>query len=67
MDLNKLNYIPHKLVGENGTANYQISIIEATNSTFKAKAESVTDFDGDGQKNIWEIDQEGVLVEVQPD
>lgn len=67
MDLTAINYIPHKTVTNGGTANYEISIIEATTTTFKAKAEAVVDFDGDGQKNIWEIDQEGVLKEIQPD
>lgn len=67
MDLQQLNYIPHKLVTAGGTANYQISIIEASPEGFKAKAEAVVDFNGDGKKNVWEIDQEGVLVEVQPD
>lgn len=66
-DLQTINYIPHKLVTEGGTANYQISIIESNTSGFKAKAESVVDFNGDGKKNIWEIDQEGNLKEVQPD
>jgi type IV pilus assembly protein PilE len=67
MDLVSINYMPHKLVNNGGSANYEISIIEATTGTFKAKAQSVSDFDGDGQMNIWEIDQEGVLKEVQPD
>ena len=67
MDLTAINYIPHKLVNSGGTANYEITIIEASTSSFKAKAEAVVDFDGDGQKNIWEIDQEGILKEVQPD
>lgn len=67
MDLTQLNYIPHKLVTAGGTANYQITVIEANTSGFKAKAEAVVDFNGDGKKNVWEIDQEGVLTEVQPD
>lgn len=66
-DLQTINYIPHKTVMENGTANYQISIIESNPTGFKAKAEAVVDFNGDGKKNIWEIDQEGILKEVQPD
>lgn len=66
-DLQALNYIPHKTVLSGGTANYEISIIEATPTAFKAKAEAVVDFNGDGKKNIWEIDQEGVLKEIQPD
>lgn len=67
MDLNQLNYMPHKLVTAGGTANYQVTVIEATVTGFKAKAEAVVDFNGDGKKNIWEIDQEGVLNEIQPD
>ena len=67
MDLLSINYIPHKTITSGGTANYEISIVEATTTSFKARAEAVVDFDGDGQKNIWEIDQDGVLKEIQPD
>lgn len=66
-DLQTINYIPHKLVTENGTANYQISIVESSVQGFKAKAEAVVDFNADGKKNIWEINQEGILTEIQPD
>ncbi|NVK64016.1 MAG: type II secretion system protein [Flavobacteriales bacterium] len=66
-DLRELNYIPHKLVTQNGTALYEISIMEASPAGFKARAQAVQDFNGDGQYNIWEIDQEGILKEVQPD
>ena len=66
-DLTAINYIPHKTVNAGGTANYEISIIEASTASFKAKAEAIVDFNGDGKKNIWEIDNEGVLKEVQPD
>lgn len=66
-DLQAINYIPHKLVNAGGTANYEISIVEASVSGFKAKAEAVVDFNGDGKKNVWEIDQEGQLKEIQPD
>lgn len=67
MDLNSLNYVGHKTVLNGGTANYEVSIIETTPNSFKAKAEAVVDFNGDGKKNIWEIDQEGILKEIQPD
>lgn len=66
-DLNQIGYIPHKLVTAGGAANYQISVSESSNTGFKARAESVTDFDGDGQMNIWEIDQSGQPVEIQKD
>lgn len=66
-DLQTINYMPHKTVSEGGTANYTISIMEASVTGFKAKAEAVVDFNGDGKKNSWEIDQDGVLKEVQID
>ena len=50
-----------------GTANYEITILESSPTGFIAKAEAVQDFDGDGTKNSWEIDQDGILKEIQPD
>jgi len=67
LDTKEINYIPHKLITEGGTALYRISIIEASPSGFKAKAEAVQDFNGDGKYNIWEIDQEGQPKETQVD
>lgn len=67
LDGKEINYIPHKLITEGGTALYRITIVEASPSGFKAKAESVQDFNGDGKYNIWEIDQEGQPKETQPD
>lgn len=66
-DLQAINYMPHKTVAEGGTANYTVAIVESNVNGFKAKAEAVVDFNGDGKKNIWEIDQDGVLKEVQVD
>jgi type IV pilus assembly protein PilE len=66
-DLQDLNYIAHKTVLNGGTANYEISILESNTAGFKAKAEAVVDFNGDGKKNVWEIDQDGILNETQPD
>ena len=67
LDSKEINYIPHKLITEGGTALYRISILEASPSGFKAKAEAVQDFNGDGKYNIWEIDQEGQPKETQAD
>ena len=66
-DFNTIDFLSEKTVKEGGTANYEYQIIEATNNSFKAKAIAVTDFDGDGVFNVWEIDQNKNLVEVVKD
>ena len=66
-DLNEVDFIVPKTVKEGGTANYTYEIIEVTNSTFKAKAVAITDFNGDGKFNVWEIDQDKNLKEVIKD
>lgn len=49
-----------------GEAQYQYEI-SSSGSTFKATATAITDFDNDGQINVWEIDQAKNLREVTPD
>lgn len=58
-EINELDFIPPKTVEENGTANYRYEILSADNVSFKARAEAITDFDGDGIFNVWEIDETG--------
>lgn len=52
---------------ENGTAHYAVEILKAGQGEFVARATSVTDFDGDGAFNVWEIDKNGIPKEVVPD
>ena len=68
-DLEAIGYVQEKLVteNENGTANYRVEIVQAGPTGFKARATAVVDFDGDGQFNVWEIDQEKNLQEVVKD
>lgn len=66
-DLNEIDFERPKTVKENGSANYQYEIIESSNSTFKVRATSVTDFDNDGIINIWEVDQNGIPKETVKD
>lgn len=66
-DFNELDFIAPKTVKENGTANYRYEIVSADNQTFKARAEAITDFDGDGVLNVWEIDENGSPKQIIKD
>lgn len=58
-DLNEIDFEAPKTVNEGGRSNYNYEIIEASGHTFKARAVAITDFDGDGILNVWEIDESG--------
>lgn len=60
-------YIQDTLVTDGGKANYFVSLNEATDSTFKATAVSVIDFDGDGQYSKWEVNETGSITEIVED
>ncbi len=67
--LDEIGFQSEKLTteAEGGKANYRIEITGAAATTFSARATAVVDFDGDGQFNVWEIDQEQNMREVTPD
>ncbi len=68
-NLSDIGFIQEELNSEstNGKANYQIEIVEASPTTFRATAKAVVDFDGDGTYNVWEIDQDNNLKELIQD
>lgn len=66
-EFEELDYEHVKLASEGGTGNYKIEIIEATANGFKATATAISDFDGDGIFNVWEINQDLELKEVIKD
>ena len=66
-ELSELDFEAPKTVKENGTANYRYEILSANDVQFKARAEAVTDFDGDGILNVWEIDEQGNPKQIVKD
>jgi len=67
LDITELDYEPPVSVKNNGNANYEYQIISADNGSFKAKAIAITDFDGDGVFNVWEIDETGSPKQIVKD
>ncbi|MEL6654572.1 MAG: type IV pilin protein [Bacteroidota bacterium] len=67
-EFQKVGFDHNQLVSqENGVAHYQIEVVQASRETFLARATAITDFDGDGVFNVWEIDKNGIPREVTPD
>lgn len=62
--LEELGFEQEPTVDEGGQAVYKIEIVESSNDSFLARATAVTDLDGDGNFNTWEIDQKRILTEV---
>ena len=63
----ELDFETPKTVKENGSANYSYEITQVSNTEFKARATAITDFNGDGIFNVWEIDQNGNPTQVAKD
>lgn len=66
-DLNEIDFEAPKTVKENGTSNYSYELLTANNNAFKARATAITDFDGDGVFNVWEIDESGTPKQTVKD
>jgi type IV pilus assembly protein PilE len=66
-DFNELDFETPKTVKQNGSANYEYEIIQSSNTDFKARATAVTDFNGDGIFNVWEVDNNGNPTQVTKD
>lgn len=62
--LEEIGFEQELTVDEGGQAVYKIEIVDATNDSFLARATSVSDLDGDGVFNTWEMDSKKVLTEV---
>ncbi|MCK8479022.1 type IV pilin protein [Psychroserpens algicola] len=66
-DLYELDFEAPKTVQSGGTANYVYDILSADNTNFVARATAITDFDGDGIFNVWEINQDGAPKQIIKD
>ncbi|PWH83979.1 general secretion pathway protein GspG [Algibacter marinivivus] len=66
-DFSEIDFEAPKTVNENGRANYSYEILSATNNSFIARATAITDFDGDGVFNVWEIDENGAPKQILKD
>lgn len=66
-DFKEIDFESPKSVKNNGNAYYNYEIIQSTATEFKARATAVTDFNGNGIFNVWEIDQNGVPKQITND
>lgn len=67
-DLEEIGFEKPKLVTEEGgTSKYEIEIVNLTINSFVARATAIVDFDGDGNFNVWDINDEGNLQEIVKD
>jgi type IV pilus assembly protein PilE len=65
--LEEIGFEQGNLTTKGGKANYQIEIISSSVNSFKIRATSVVDFNGNGVYNVWEIDQDKNLQEIIKD
>lgn len=66
-NLYALVFIQDTIVTEGGRANYHISLLKVSDTTFTAIAVSVVDFDRDGQFNTWTVNEKGMITEIIED
>ncbi|WP_350339439.1 prepilin-type N-terminal cleavage/methylation domain-containing protein [Flavobacterium poyangense] len=66
-NFNEIDFEAPKTTKENGSANYVYEVIHSSDTEFKVKATAITDFNGDGVFNVWEIDQNGVPKQITKD
>jgi len=62
--LEEIGFEQEATVDEGGQAVYKIEVLDASNEGFTARATSVSDLDGDGAFNTWEINEKKLLSET---
>ncbi len=58
---------PRLVTQEDGTAHFQIELLQVGREDYLARATAITDFDGDGVFNVWEVTKVGIPKEVVAD
>lgn len=66
-NFSEIDFEAPKTVKENGSANYSYEIVQSSNTEFKVKATALTDFNGNGVFNVWEIDHNGLPKQITND
>lgn len=66
-NLGEISFEQEKLVSDGGQARYKIAIVASTETSFVAHAVATVDFDGDGNFNVWSVDQTGAITEKTSD
>lgn len=66
-NLVEIGFEQEKLITEGGTARYRIEIKKVDETSFKAVATAVVDYNNNGVFNIWEVNESGMIKEVVPD
>lgn len=66
-DLFEVGFEQTPTIDQGGNARYLVSLESAEGGGFVAVATAVVDFDKDGQFNVWEVMQDGVVRERVPD
>jgi len=66
-NLVEIGFEQEKLITEGGTARYRIEIKKVDETSFKAVATAVVDYNNNGVFNVWEVNESGMIKEVVPD
>jgi len=66
-DFTEIDFEVPKTVKESGSANYAYEITQSSGNGFQARATALTDFNGNGVFNVWEIDQNGNPKQITKD
>ena len=66
-NLVEIGFEQEKLITEGGTARYRIEIKKVDETSFKAVATAVVDYNNNGVFNVWEVNESGSIKEVVPD